>query len=361
MLVVALPHPSGSSPVHLKQHDGRSRASQEPIGYIARYAQGADYHRVIRDKLHELANFIASKAGVTVRSRICVDTAPILEREAARRTGMAFIGKNTLAIIPGLGSAFLLGVMLLDVDLVDADASTGVGSTGAGSTGAGSTGAGSTGAGSTGAGSTGAGSAGMPATLADGCGSCTACLDACPTQAFIAPHQLDARRCISYLTIELKGAIDRELRTQLGNHVFGCDQCQDVCPYNKAAKARTLGVDLPPLERLQAPTLASWLGMTATDYRRLVKGTALKRTTRQRFQRNAAVALGNAGDPVALPQLIAQLHGNRSALVRQHCAWAVGKLGGTEAMQALEQASHDPDADVTAEARRSLQELQAKT
>jgi epoxyqueuosine reductase len=122
-----------------------------------------------------------------------------------------------------------------------------------------------------------------------------------------------------------------------------------------------LGSDLPAFERLRAPTLASWLGMTATDYRRLVKGTALKRTTRQRFQRNAAVALGNAGDVTALPQLIAHLKDNPSALVRQHCAWALGRLGGLEAQRALAQARLDPDHQVAAEARLSLQELLANT
>jgi epoxyqueuosine reductase len=310
MLVVALPHP-----VHAQES-----AHEAAVGQIARYAQGPDYHRVIRDKLHDLANFIATQAGVTVRSRICVDTAPILEREAARRAGFAFIGKNTLAIIPGVGSAFLLGVMLLDVPLIE-DALP------------------------------------SPNSLLDGCGSCTACLDACPTHAFIAAHQLDARRCISYLTIELKGPIDRALRPQLGNRVFGCDRCQDVCPYNKASKARSLGQDLPSFERLRAPTLASWLGMTATDYRRLIKGTALKRTTRQRFQRNAAIALGNIGDESAVPQLIAHLRDNRSALVRGHCAWALGRIGGEQARAALQQACTDADATVAAEAAHALQEM----
>jgi epoxyqueuosine reductase len=318
MLVVALPHP---------QHPPAPNSpGSDSTGQIARYAQGPDYHRVIRDKLHDLANFIATQTGVTVRSRICVDTAPILEREAARRTGFAFIGKNTLAIIPGVGSAFLLGVMLLDVDLVEPAASTAA--------------------------------ATLPALQPDGCGSCTACLDACPTEAFTSAYQLDARRCISYLTIELKGSIDRELRAQIGDRVFGCDRCQDVCPYNKASKARTLGQDLPAFDRLRAPTLASWIGMTATDYRRLVKGTALKRTTRQRFQRNAAVALGNIGDETAVPLLIAHLHGNRSALVRAHCAWALGRIGGAPARAALQQACADEDAEVAAEAEQALQEMQ---
>jgi epoxyqueuosine reductase len=325
MLVVALPHPSHPS--------AQESPDTAPVGQIARYAQGPDYHRVIRDKLHELANFIATQTGTTLRSRICVDTAPILEREAARRAGFAFIGKNTLAIIPGVGSAFLLGVMLLNVDLLEPGDST----------------------------PTSPAHATVPALQPDGCGSCTACLDACPTQAFIAAHQLDARRCISYLTIELRGAIERDLRAQLGNRVFGCDRCQDVCPYNKASKARALGQDLPGFDRLRAPTLASWLGMTATDYRRLVKGTALKRTTRQRFQRNAAVALGNIADESAVPQLVAHLQGNRSALVRSHCAWALGRIGGAQAYAALQQARGDADTEVAAEAALALQEMQDKT
>lgn len=331
MLVVALPHPSNAQSANPSDPQ-QQPATPQLVGQIARYAQGPDYHRVIRDKLHALANFIATQAAVTVRSRICVDTAPILEREAARRAGFAFIGKNTLAIIPGVGSAFLIGVMLLDVELHQHQSSDDL-----------------------------APNIPNAAPMVDGCGSCRACLDACPTQAFVTPHQLDARRCISYLTIELKGAIDRELRPQLGNHVFGCDRCQDVCPYNRASKARTLGHDLPGFDRLRAPTLASWLGMTATDYRRLVKHTALKRTTRQRFQRNAAVALGNSGDRAAVPQLIAHLQNNPSTLVRGHCAWALGQIGGAQARQALEQAQHDQDSSVVSEVRLALTELLAKT
>ncbi|HTM46094.1 MAG TPA: tRNA epoxyqueuosine(34) reductase QueG [Polyangiaceae bacterium] len=306
MIVAALAYPS---PQPLK-------GSPDPLkGVVANYARSDDYHNLIREKLRTLAQSIADLVGRTVRGRVCVDTAPLLEREAARQAGIAFIGKNTMAIAPSVGSNILLGSLLIDVDLPQATP------------------------------------------LTDGCGSCRLCLEACPTQAFTGPRQLDARRCISYLTIELRAAVPLSLRTAVGPHVFGCDICQQVCPYNQSPKNRALGSQLVPKERLISPDLLGWLDLTAGDYRRLVKGTALRRTSQQRLQRNAAVALGNSKSPKAVPRLAHQLKTSRSTLIRQHSAWALGQIGGAEARAALDLALADPAAEVREEAQLAIEEI----
>ena len=264
-------------------------------GPVARYARGEDYHRVVRAKLDELARLAGG-------GRPCVDTAPVLEREAAMRAGVAFIGKSTLAIVPGHGSYVLLGELLLDRALP----------------------------------------ADPP--MRPRCGRCTLCLDACPTRAFVGPFELDARRCISYLTIEHRGIIARHLRPLVGSRVFGCDVCQEVCPYNATGKPRLLEARLDGdiSARLSHPTkgtpgtgratpqvelLVRLLRSTSGDYRRLTRGTALARTSREQLARNAAVALGNAGDASAAGALAEAAHGHRSALVRAHAVWALHRLG----------------------------------
>lgn len=305
LIVVALPCPA----------DDSTASTPAAPGYVARYARGVDYHIVVRDKLRALLHFVEQQVPRPVAARICVDTAPILEREAARRAGIAFIGKNTLAIAPGVGSHVMLGVLLLDVELAT----------------------------------------GTP--LPDGCGSCRACLDACPTSAFTAPQQLDARRCISYLTIELQGVIPADLRAGMGANVFGCDHCQDACPYNKGA-ATAVQPDAAFAARTVPahPDLLGWLHLSSTGYRRLVKRTALRRVNRQRLQRNAAVALGNTGDVSVVRDLAAKLACSDSALVRAHCAWALGRIGGEVAVAALHSALDDADPDVVGEVRAALAE-----
>ena len=263
-------------------------------GYVAAYARGSDYHSVLKHKLWQLAQVLCDQKQAPLRARVCVDTAPILEREWARRAGITFTGKSTMAIAPGVGTTVLLGLLLTDVDLA---AST---------------------------------------PLPDGCGSCTRCLDACPTQAFPLPFVLDARRCIAYLTIEQTSEIPVELRASVGSHVFGCDICQQVCPYNASRKRLSALAELEAVPARRSADLVSWLRMTSGDYRRLTRDSALRRTSRARLQRNAAVALGNAlTEPAAMLEdgfvtgaveaLRDVLLTHPIALVRQHAAWSLGK------------------------------------
>jgi epoxyqueuosine reductase len=256
-------------------------------GRIARYARGEDYHLVLRDKLVALADRLARALGRPVAGRPCVDSAPIHEREWAERGGLGFIAKNTMLIAPGAGSYVLLGELLVDAPLAPTapDAPT------------------------------------RPR-----CGACRSCLDACPTGAFVDAYVLDARRCISYLTIEHHGPIPRELRPAIGTWVFGCDVCQEVCPFNAGAGA-------PPEPRLAPrsldhalPDLLALAGKGANQLRRFVRRTALRRIPRELLLRNTAVALGNTRAPEAVPALVALL-GDAAPLVRGHAAWALGALG----------------------------------
>lgn len=215
---------------------------------VARYARGRDYHRVIRPRLHALKDLLSSAGGPDVRSRASVDTSAVLERDLAARAGLGWIGKNTNLIAPGLGSYFLIGIVLTTAELAADDV------------------------------------------VPDHCGTCTACLRACPTDAFVAPYTLDARRCISYLTIEHRGAIDDSLRRPIGDWLFGCDVCQEVCPWNRHAPpaqdaAFSAAVPPGPPEELVA--------MTDQEFRERFRGTALKRARRAGLARNAAIVLAN--------------------------------------------------------------------
>jgi epoxyqueuosine reductase len=253
-------------------------------GVIARYARGRDYHMIMKEKLAALADRVAAGLGRPVVSRPCVDTAPVLERDLGERAGIGFVGKNTLLIAPGVGSNVLLGELLLDVEAAptrDAD---------------------------------------EPARKR--CGSCRACLDACPTGAFVDSFVLDARRCISYLTIEHRGTIPRELRPRMGAMIFGCDICQNVCPFNAAGSEPA-----PELAALRdPPDLVALLDLGAAQFRRFVRRTALRRIHRAQLLRNVCVALGNAGDARAIPSLRRAMV-REGALVRAHAAWALGRLG----------------------------------
>jgi len=262
-------------------------------GKIARYARGEDYHLVMRDRLVALADRIAGALGAPVASRPCVDSAPVLEREWAERGGLGFVAKNTMVIAPGLGSYVVLGELLVDAELATTAPSE------------------------------------LPRPR---CGGCRSCLDACPTQAFVDAYVLDARRCISYLTIEHRGPIPRELRRAIGTWVFGCDVCQEVCPFNAGSGAGEAEVDrwLRPRSLDHAlPDLVALAGKGANQLRQLVKRTALRRVPRDALLRNIAVALGNTGDARAVPALVALLD-HRAALVRGHAVWALGELGCAE-------------------------------
>jgi epoxyqueuosine reductase len=267
-----------------------------PHGRIARYARGADYHMVMKEKLRALAVRVSELCGREVATRPCVDTAALLERDLGERAGLGFVGKNNMLIAPGLGSYVMLGELLLDLEVTPfGEASE------------------------------------------KRCGACRLCLDACPTGAFVGPFQLDARRCVSYLTIEHMGAIPRELRARMGTMIFGCDVCQEVCPFNAAAAAGTAAPPAPELEarpRLSAPELIPLLGLGAAQYRRFVKRSALRRLHRAQLLRNVCVALGNAGDAAAIPALRAALATEKSALVRGHAAWALGRLGDVQGLRA---------------------------
>lgn len=280
-------------------------------GRVARYARGADYHQTLRGILLHLADLAALLLKRPVLGRACVDTAPLLEREAAVRAGLAFVGKNTLAILPGVGSHVLLAEILWDVPL-------------------------SPGSRVAGPERPRARARDSQAPALRGCGSCTVCLTACPTGAFVGPYVLDARRCISYLTIEFSGVLPEELRAPMGTHVFGCDVCQDVCPFNRGRGAETASSLLGAHERLTVLDLIGLLELGAAGYRRLVTKTALRRTHRAQLARNAAVALGNSGDPRALAPLTRALTEHTSPLVRGHAAWALGRLLETLPRSTLE-------------------------
>jgi epoxyqueuosine reductase len=251
-------------------------------GKVARYARGLDYHDVLRERLNRLlARVQADVPGC--RGRGVVDTAPLLERDFARRAGLGWFGKNTMLLNKRLGSYFFLGALLLDLDLKP-----------------------------------------DPAHETSHCGRCTACLDACPTQAFAGPYRLDARRCISYLTIELKGAVPEELRPGLGEWLFGCDVCQEVCPWNRkappAAEPAFAGrADLVAVDPVEL------LGLSEDEFRHRFRSTALTRPRRRGLLRNAALVLGNRGDPAALPALERALH-DPEPLVREAAQWAIDRI-----------------------------------
>jgi len=272
-------------------------------GRVARYARGEDYHLVMRDKLVQLADRLARELGRPVASRPCVDSAPVLEREWAERGGLGFVAKNTMVIAPGIGSYVLLGELLVDAD--------------------------------------------VPITAPDAspkprCGTCTACLDACPTAAFVDAYVLDARRCISYLTIEHQGPIPRELRAAIGTWVFGCDVCQEVCPFNAGKGDAPIDPLLHPRSLEHAlPDLVALARKGANQLRQHVKRTALRRIAREPLLRNLAVALGNTGSPDAIPALV-ELAVHHAPLVRGHAVWALGQLGALDQVTALLADEADP-------------------
>ena len=317
LIAVALAYPASRELVPLRH----SEAGPPLTGIVARYARGEDYHDVMRKKLRRLADAVANLLGRPVLARHCVDTAPLLERAAAERAGLGFAAKSTMTIIPGVGSYVMLGELLVDVAIA------------------------------------------ADAPITPRCGSCRLCLDACPTGAIIDAHVIDARRCISYLTIESSEPIPRELRPLIGLRVFGCDVCQDVCPFNATADQKPSAPELAARATLSAPDLIGLLELGSARYRQLVKGTALRRTHRAQLARNAAVALGNSKDVRAVIPLARAVAAHTSGLVRGHAAWALGEIGAPAREHALQVLScahaHDPDPFVRDEARWALERLGA--
>lgn len=246
--------------------------------YVARYALGRDYHKVMRNRLQKLAARIQERIG-DFSYRAYVDSAPVLEKAIARNAGLGWIGKHTVLINKRAGSYFFLGELYTDLPLpVDAPASA-------------------------------------------HCGSCRRCIDICPTQAIVAPYRLDARRCISYLTIELKGSIPVELREPMGNRVFGCDDCQLICPWNKFAQEAT-EPDFAPRHSLDGPKLVELFAWSEEEFLSRTEGMAIRRTGYEGWLRNLAVGLGNAP---ASDEIIAALNARAdhpSPMVREHVAWA---------------------------------------
>jgi epoxyqueuosine reductase len=277
--------------------DAEAPSSADPSRAVfARYARNEDYHDMMKGRLIALQEWIAAEL-VPVNGRAYVDTGAVLERELAQRAGLGWAGRNTMLIRPGRGSYCFLGAVLLDVEL-EYDAPF----------------------------------------AADRCGRCSACVDACPTGALLGRDDagapvMDARRCISYLTIEQRGPIPRELRPLMGNRVYGCDICQEVCPWNSFA-SDTAEEAFLPRSGVDGAALIELMGMTQEEFSRCFKGSAVKRTKRRGLLRNVAVALGNWGSPEAVPVLAAALN-DEEPLVRGHAAWALGRIGTEAARQAL--------------------------
>lgn len=268
-------------------------------GIIARYARGRDYHKVLKKKLLALLHWIEGEVGRELpAARAYVDTGPVLERELARRAGLGWFGRNTMLIHPRRGSYFFLGSLLLELEL-EPDAPF----------------------------------------EEDRCGTCSACVDACPTGALLGRDAdgapvIDATRCISYLTIEHRGPIPRELRPRIGNRIYGCDICQEVCPFSRKFSKLTTEPDFMPRPAMIRPSLTKLMQMSPEEWDTFSRGSAIRRAGRAGFLRNVAVALGNWGAAEAVPVLAAALE-DEEPLVRGHAAWALGRIGSPEAREAL--------------------------
>jgi Uncharacterized Fe-S protein len=279
ILVLATPY--SPPPIALSGTSEESEVEAQGFtGYIASYAWGADYHDVLPARMQELVHFIEEQAGYPVKNRWYSDTGPILERDLAQRAGIGWIGKNTCLIHPRHGSYFLLSEILLDLEL-EPD----------------------------------------PPFTTDHCGTCRRCIEACPTDCILPDRTIDASRCISYLTIELKNDIPSELRDKMGNWVFGCDICQMVCPWNRFAGEgdSAFGDHNPALD------LTEELSISSQEFNQRFKGTPVKRAKRRGYLRNAAVALGNTGSMHALPVLQNALN-DEEPLVREHAQWAIEEI-----------------------------------
>ncbi len=293
-------------------------------GRIARYAWGLDYHDVLRKRLFALDAFLRDLSGRATYAKAYVDTGPVLEREWAARAGLGFFGKNTCLISPRLGSWLFLGVLIVP-EALDPDPEPSL-----------------------------LNGAFPRWRFGDGtigtCGACTRCLHACPTDAFPAPYVLDARRCISYLTIEHRGPIPRDLRPRMGNWIFGCDVCQDVCPWNARFARPTDEPAFQPRPDQVAPPLLDILSLDEAAFRARFRKTPILRAKRWGLVRNACVAAGNWGDPAAVPVLRRLLLTDPHPLVRGHAAWALGRIRTKDAQRALADAwRHEQDTYVREE------------
>ena len=259
--------------------DGWDVLGDASLAYVSRYALGRDYHKLMRNRLQQLADRIAAETG-PFGYRAFVDSAPVLERAIARNAGLGWIGKHTCLINRHAGSWFFLGELYTDLPLPLDDAASAH------------------------------------------CGTCTRCIEICPTRAIVAPYQVDARRCISYLTIELHGSIPLEFRAAIGNRIYGCDDCQLICPWNKFSQP-TGETDFAPRHRLDGAALIDLFAWTEDEFLRRTEGSAIRRIGHERWLRNIAIALGNAhGVPGVVDALLGRAD-HASELVREHVQWAL--------------------------------------
>ncbi|MCW5876911.1 MAG: tRNA epoxyqueuosine(34) reductase QueG [Anaerolineales bacterium] len=310
ILVLGLPYDNPASAGDVTRGHGR----------VAAYAWGEDYHDALKPPLQALVAFIEEQVGHGVPNRWYTDSGPLPERELAQRAGLGWIGKNSMLINPQAGSYFLLAEILLGVELV-ADAPI----------------------------------------ESDHCGSCTRCIEACPTDCILPDRTLDASRCIAYLTIELKGPIPRELRPAVGDLVFSCDICQEVCPWNQRF-APAAGAELLESRPERSDVdLSSELLAGRAAFNQRYKGSPLKRSKRRGYLRNLAVAAGNSADPGQVPALTAVLREEQEPLARGHAAWALGQLGGEGGLAALQAAQQtETDTYVREEVEAALETLVEK-
>lgn len=311
ILVLGIRYPKPAS-----QNDpAKSHTQKQPNleGKIAAYALGDDYHIVLPERLRTLVDFLETQTGIPVPNRWYTDTGPILEKELAQRAGLGWIGKNTCLINPSMGSYFLLAEILLGIELEKDDPIE-----------------------------------------KDYCGSCRRCLDHCPTGCILPDRTIDAGRCISYLTIEHKGFIPENLRPALGTWIFGCDICQQVCPWNQKFSSQHHEVAFSARPGLPPQSLLDQIKLTSEEFNQQFKRSPLKRAKRRGYLRNIAIAIGNHDNTESIPALIQSL-GDPEPLIRGHAAWALGNTRNKEAMDALVEAhEQEKNPEVIAEIRSAL-------
>lgn len=301
IIMVGLDYRSIAVPEHILNDPTRGR--------IATYAWNLDYHDVMEARLAELTAWIQAQIGASLANKVYVDTGAVLERSHAQQAGMGFIGKNTMLIHPKRGSYFFLGEIISTIEFDNYD----------------------------------------EAHKATMCGTCTRCINACPTDAFPKPYVLDARRCISYHTIENKGWIDRDLRANFGNWVYGCDICQDVCPFQRFSLPSQEQAFYPANQDTTAPYLTDLLSLTDERFKEKYGDSPIYRIRRKRFVRNACIAAGNSHDKQFIPYIIQLLY-DTEAIVRGHAAWALWQIMRHGAIKQLNEMYYrEDDADVRAE------------
>lgn len=295
----------------------KTSTPERPLGRVASYAWAEDYHAVLKPRLKSLVKYIEEQVGNPIPNRWYTDTGPILERDLAERAGLGWIGKNTCLIHPKMGSYFFLAEILLGIPLAVDE----------------------------------------PFKF-EHCGTCTRCIEACPTDCILPDRTIDARLCISYLTIELKGPIPLELRGKIGNWIFGCDVCQEVCPWN----LRFANSEGDPAFRAKAdlpqPDLREELQLTPQRFNQKFRSSPVKRAKRRGYLRNVTVALGNSGYSKAIPDLIRVLRKDKDALVRRHAAWAMAQIGDQSTLNELQRAAEiEKDPEVLEEIKTAFRQL----